>query len=180
MTDTTAATQQLFELWRRQVEQSVEAWARVMGQSPAPAPDPAAFWRPVVDQWLQAWARLFAQTPASPDALAQWKQFLDQCIEAWSKALAQAMGTEAFAQLLGRYLDQWLAAYAPLRRTADQATELALSTLGLASRAQLTALAKQLVELEERVERVEDGIQEILRRLDGAPRAPGWRPVERP
>ena len=42
--------------------------------------------------------------------------------------------------------------------------------LNLASRTQLTAVAKQIVELEERLERVEDGVQAILRRLDAKER----------
>ena len=36
----------------------------------------------------------------------------------------------------------------------------------MASRSQLTSVAKQIVELEERLERMEDGINAILKRLD--------------
>ena len=94
------ATQQLFEMWRRQFEEGAQAWARVMsgGQPPPPAAaDPTAFWKPLVDQWVQAWAGAFARTPMTPDVMPQWKQFLDQSIDAWSRALGQAMNTEAFA-----------------------------------------------------------------------------------
>jgi hypothetical protein len=45
-----------------------------------------------------------------------------------------------------------------------------LMNLNLASRTQLTGVAKQIVELEERLERVEDGVQAILRRLDAKER----------
>jgi hypothetical protein len=139
-----------------------------MGQAPPAAapPDPATFWRPLVDQWVQAWARMFAQTPVTPDIATQWKQFLDQSIEAWSQALGQAMQTEPFAQMLGRYLDQWLAAYAPARKAMEQSLDSALQTMNLASRTQLTAVARQIVELDERVERLEEGIAAILKRLD--------------
>jgi hypothetical protein len=167
-------SQQMFEMWRRQFEEGAQAWARVVGASPAPpAADPAAFWKPLVDQWVQAWAGAFARTPVTPDVMAQWKQFLDQSIDAWSRALGQAMNTEAFAQMLGRYLDQWLAASAPVRKANDQAVDAALQTLNLASRTQLTAVARQLVELDERVERVEEALGAVLRKLDEVSRTVG-------
>jgi hypothetical protein len=166
MTDT---SQQLIDLWKKQFEEGAQAWAKLLGQAPTPppaAPDPATFWRPLTEQWVQAWARMFAQTPLSPDAGAQWKQFLDQSIDAWSRALGQAMQSDVFAQLLGRYLDQWLAAYAPARKTMDQSLDTALQTLNLASRTQLSGLARQVVDLDERVERMEDTLKEIIKKLD--------------
>lgn len=164
--------QPLLDLWRKQFEEGTQAWARLVGQAPAPPSDPTAFWRPLVEQWVQAWARMFAQMPASPDVATQWKQFLDQSVETWSQALGQAMQTEAFAQMLGRYLDQWLAVYGPARKAMDQSLDTALQTMNLASRSQLTAVARQLVELDERVERLEDGIAAVLKRLDEAGRRP--------
>ena len=162
-------SQQLFDLWKKQFEDGAQAWAKLLGQAPTPAPtppDPVTFWRPLIDQWVQAWARMFAQTPMSPDVGAHWKQFLDESIEAWSRALGQAMNSDAFAQLLGRYLDQWLAVYAPARKAMDQSVDAALQTLNLASRTQLIAVARQLVELDERVERTEDTLKEIIKKLD--------------
>jgi hypothetical protein len=171
MTDASAVTSQLFEMWRRQLEDTTQAWTRLVSQAPAPPPDPLAFWRPVLNQGLEQWARMFAQTPATPDLVSQWKQFLDQWIEAWSRVLGQAMNTEAFAQLMGRSLEGWLVAQGPVKKASEQALEQAVTTLNLASRSQLTAVAKQIVELEERLERVEDGVQAILRRLDHKERA---------
>ena len=76
------------------------------------------------------------------------------------------MNTDGFAQLMGKSLEGMLAVQAPLKKQGEQAIEQAVTTLNLASRSQLTAVAKQIVELEERLERVEDGVQAILRRLD--------------
>src|SRR5438552_12358421 len=145
--DPSAASQELFDLWKRQIEEGTQAWARMMAEGPGRgAPDPAAFWRPLMDQGVAAWSRIMSQGPASPELLTQWKQFLDQWIEAWSKALGQAMGTEAFAQALGKYLDQWLATQGPARKAGEQAMESILQSLGLPSRAQVTDVARQLVE----------------------------------
>jgi hypothetical protein len=169
MADTSA--NQLFEIWKKQLEEGTQAWARLVTQTPAATPpDPFSFWRPILDQGLQNWARLFAQSPASPELMAQWKQFLDQWIEAWSRILGQAMGTEHFAKLMGQSLDQFLVAQAPLKKAADQAIEQALQSLNLPSRSQLTGVAKQIVELEDRIERIEDMLGAVLRRLDKEPK----------
>jgi len=127
--------------------------------------DPTAFWRPVLDQGVQTWAKLFAQTPATPELMTQWKQFLDQWIEAWSKVLGQAMGTEQFARMMGQSLDQMQVAAAPAKKAMDQQVEQALQALNLPSRSQLTAVAKQIVELEDRIDRLEESITAKLRRL---------------
>src|SRR5437867_12518897 len=164
---------QLFEQWRKQFEEGAQAWTRLLSQAPptTATPDPTAFWRPVLDQGVHTWAKLFAQTPATPELLTQWKQFLDQWIESWSKVLGQAMGTEQFAKLMGQSLDQLLVAQAPAKKFADQQIEQALQALNLPSRTQLTAVAKQIVELEDRIERLEDMIAAALRRLgDREPR----------
>jgi hypothetical protein len=169
----TEPTTQLFDMWRRQLEESTQAWSRMVTQAPPPgaASDPMAFWRPVLEQGLEQWARLFAQTPVSPDLMAQWKQFLDQWVEAWSRVLGQAMGTEGFAQFMGRSLEGWLSAQGPVKKAGEQAVEQTLQTLNLASRTQLTAVAKQVIDLEERLERIEDGIAAVLKRLEDKERA---------
>jgi polyhydroxyalkanoate synthesis regulator phasin len=157
---------QLFEQWRKQFEEGAQVWTRLISQTTAtPTPDPTAFWRPVLDQGVQTWAKLFAQTPATPELLTQWKQFLDQWIEAWSRVLGQAMGTDQFAKLMGQSLDQILVASAPAKKAMDQQIEQTLQALNLPSRTQLTAVAKQLVELEDRIDRLEESISAKLRRL---------------
>ena len=165
--DANTASQQMFDLWKRQIEETTRTWAEMMAAVPAPGgTDPMTFWRPVMDQGVAAWSRIMGLGPVSPDLMGQWKQFLDQWIEAWSKALSQAMGTETFARALGQYLDQWLVAQGPVKKAAEQTMETMLQTFGMPSRAQVTAVARQLVELEERLERLEDSVRAVLKRLD--------------
>jgi hypothetical protein len=167
MTDVSAASQQLFDLWKKQLDEGAQSWARALGQNPTPTPDPLSFWKPAMEHGLQMWARIFSTTPVTPDLMTQWKQFLDQSIEAWSKALTQVMSTEAYAQAMGKALEQWMTAAAPVKKQADQSLEAALQALNVPTRAQVVGLAKQLMELEERLDRLDDGIGAILRRLDG-------------
>jgi hypothetical protein len=178
---TEGAPQQLFELWKRQFEEGVQAWARLVGSTAPAAPlDAAALWRPVIEQTTQAWAHAVGQTPVNPDLVGQWKQFLDQSIDAWSRVLGQAMATEPFAQQLGRTLDQWLLAAAPVKQATDQSIDHLLQGFNLASRSQLTGVARQIVELEERIEHLEDRLGTVLRKLDEVARAVTGRPARDP
>jgi hypothetical protein len=165
-------SQQLLDMWKRQVEEGTQAWLRMMGQAQAPtaapnmAMDPQAFWRPFMDQGMAAWSKVMTQgTAPSPDLMAQWKQFLDQWIAAWSRVLEQAMGTDNFAQLMGKQLEGFLNVSAPIKKAAEQQIDASLAGLGIPSRGQVTALARHVAQVEEKIDRV-------LRRLpdSGAPR----------
>jgi len=160
-------TQQLMEMWKKQVEEGSQAWLRMLGApQPAQPLDPQAFWRPFMDQGIAAWSKAMTQGQASPDLMAQWKQFLDQWIAAWSRVLEQAMGTEAFAKTLGKQMEGFLNAASPAKKAAEQQIEGSLAGLGLPSRSQVVGLAKQVVLLEEKLEGLEDKLDAILKRLE--------------
>jgi hypothetical protein len=165
----------LFEVWRRQFEEGAQAWIRLLGQPAGAMRDPTLFWRPFIEQWGQLWGGVLGQAPMNPDLPKQWKEFFDQSIEAWARVLGQAMQTEAFAQWFGRYVEQLLVTSGPLKKAVDRWVETGLEAMNMASRTQLTAVAKQIVELDERVERLEDGVRAILMRLDDLGRRLGRR-----
>jgi hypothetical protein len=165
MADNTGA-QQLFDLWKKQVDEGTQAWLKMAGQG-QPV-DPQAFWRPFMDQGMQAWSKVMTQGTVSPDLMTQWKQFLDQWIAAWSKILEQAMGTESFAQAMGKQLEGFLSVAAPVKKAAEQQVEAGVASLGLPSRSQVIGLAKQIAGLEEKIESIEDRIDAVLARLDAA------------
>jgi hypothetical protein len=161
--------QQLFDLWKKQVEEGTQGWLQMLGQPTAPgqaaAVDPASFWRPVMDQAMAGWARVLSAGPASPELMTQWKQFLDQWINAWGKALEQAMSTDTFARAMGKQLEGFLDAAGPAKKAAEQQIEATLAGLGMPSRSQVTALAAQIVGLESKVEAIEDTLDDVLRAL---------------
>lgn len=167
-------SQQLLDMWKRQVEEGTQAWLRMMGQAPSPTPamDPQAFWRPFMDQGMAAWSKVMTQgTSPSPDLMAQWKQFLDQWIAAWSRVLEQAMGTDSFAQVMGKQLEGFLNVSGPAKKAAEQQIDASLAGLGIPSRAQVTALARHVAQVEEKIDGLEDKVDRVLRRLnDGAGR----------
>ena len=166
-------SQQLLDMWKRQVEEGTQAWLRMMGQGQAvPTMDPQAFWRPFMDQGMAAWSKVMTQgTSPSPDLMTQWKQFLDQWIAAWSRVLEQAMGTDSFAQLMGKQLEGFLNVSGPAKKAAEQQIDASLAGLGIPSRAQVTALARHVAQVEEKIDGLEDKLDRVLRRLnDGAGR----------
>ena len=158
--------QQLFDLWKKQVEEGTQQWLKMMGTPQGQTLDPQAFWRPFMDQGMAAWAKVMTQGTASPDLMGQWKQFLDQWIAAWGKALEQAMGTEAFGRVLGKQLEGLLDAASPAKKAAEQHIEAMLGGLGIPSRSQVTGIARQIVQLEEKLEGVEDRLEAVLQRLN--------------
>jgi hypothetical protein len=170
MADNTS--QQLLDMWKRQVEDGTQAWLRMMGQGPVagtPPMDPQAFWRPFMDQGMAAWSKVMTQgTAPSPDLMAQWKQFLDQWIAAWSRVLEQAMGTDTFAQMMGKQLEGFLNVSGPAKKAAEQQIDASLAGLGLPSRAQVVALARHLAQVEEKIDALEDKLDRAVRRTPDA------------
>ena len=166
MTDPTSAPDDLFAMWRKQVEAGTAAWVeaaqRMAGQGHVPnPPDPTQFWRQFTN-FGPLGASPFAGTgPVDPDVLAQWKRFLDDWLAAWSRALEQVMGTEAFAEALGKTLDQYLSVQAKARQATEQATKAGIESLGLPSREQVVGLSRQMMDLEDRIESLADQLDAL-------------------
>lgn len=119
-----------------------------------------------MDQGFAAWSQVLAKGSPSPDLLAQWKQFLDQWIAAWARVLEEAMGTEVFAQALSSYMQQWLALQAPARKVAEESMQATLQTLGIPSRGQVAEMARQLTDLQDRIEEFEDRLGAMMARVE--------------
>ena len=149
-----AGGQLLFDLWTRQVEEGSQAWLRTLGQG-QPA-DPQSFWRPFMDQGMAAWSKLMTQGPPSADLMGQWKQFLDQWIAAWSKVLEQAMGKQ---------MESFLNTSGPVKKAAEQQIDAGLAGLGLPSRSQVIGVAAQIVQLEDKVDGLEDRLDAVVKEL---------------
>jgi hypothetical protein len=169
---TQTAAQDFFELWKKQMEEGAKVWTQMVGQTQAaatPQPDPLAMWRPFMEQATQAWLNTMkagAAGPAGADMFAQGKAFLEQWISAWDKLLANTMQTEAFAQAMGKHLDQWLSAHGPARKAAAEQMETTLQAMGIPSRNQVIAVSRQLMDLDDRLEDIEDTLAALRAQLD--------------
>jgi hypothetical protein len=154
---------QLFDLWKRQVEEGSQAWLRMLGQG-QPA-DLRSFWWSFMEQGMAAWSKVMTQGPPSADLMGQWKQFLDQWIAAWSKVLEQAMGTETFARAMGKQMETFLNASGPVKKAAEQQIDAGLAGLGLPSRSQVVGVASQIVQLEDKVDGLEDRLDALAKQI---------------
>lgn len=166
MADPTSSPDDLFAMWRKQVEAGTEAWinaARQMasqGQVPNP-PDPTQFWRQFSNFGPPGASPFPGTGPIDPEVLAQWKRFLDDWLAAWSRALEQVMGTEAFAEALGKTLDQFLSVQAKARQATEHAAKAGIESLGLPTREQVVGLSRQMMDLEDRIESLADQLEAL-------------------
>jgi hypothetical protein len=146
------------------MEASTEAWSKAVGQmashgqAPMSPPDPTVFWRQFTDPGSATWASFQTAGPVDPDVLKQWRRFLDDWIAAWTKALEQAMGTDAFGEALGKTLDQFLTLQDKTQEAVQGSSKATLDALGLPSKDQIIGLSRQLMDLEDRLESLEDQI----------------------
>lgn len=152
--------QELLSMWKRSMDQGLEAWQKLAGHQQAP--DISQFWRPMFGQSLDVWTQILKQGMSSPDVLAQWKRFLDDSVEAWSKVLEQAMGTDGFAAAMGKFLDQYLNTVGPIRKNLQSSNEEFLRAMNLPSRRQMTDLASRVISLETRLEGLEERIEDLV------------------
>lgn len=168
----TVTPQAMFDIWKKQMEEGTQAWARAVAGG-GHAADPLQMWRPFMEQAAQGFAAMGKpQGIPNADFAAQWKALLDQWLAAWDQVLTKAMGTEQFAQALSSHLDQWLAVQAPLRKATKETKDAALEAMGLASRDQVVGVARQLMDLDDRLEDVETALKAVLSRLEAMAAAP--------
>lgn len=166
MADPTSDRDDLFAQWRKQVEAGTDAWIRTVRQMASqghvpPPPDPMQFWRQFSNLGPMNAPPFPGAGPVDPEVLAQWKRFLDDWIGAWSRALEKAMGTEAFAEALGKTLDQFLTIQGKARQAAERSGRAAIDAVGLPSREQVVGLSRQMMDLEDRLEALEDKIEDV-------------------
>ncbi len=166
MADPTSDRDDLFAQWRKQVEAGTDAWIKTVRQMASqghvpPPPDPMQFWRQFSNLGPMNAPPFPGAGPVDPQVLAQWKGFLDDWIAAWSGALEKAMGTEAFAEALGKTLDQFLTIQGKARQAAERSGKAAIDAVGLPSREQVVGLSRQMMDLEDRLEALEDKIEDV-------------------
>jgi len=70
---------------------------------------------------------------------------------------------------MGKQLEGFLNVSGPAKKAAEQQIDASLAGLGIPSRAQVTALARHVAQVEEKIDTLEDKLDRVLRRLnDGA------------
>jgi polyhydroxyalkanoic acid synthase PhaR subunit len=92
------------------------------------------------------------------DPFAMWKNLYDKTESQWSKAFDESMRKEDFSEWMGQFLNMYL----QYQDMVKQSTEKYLSQANVPSRADLSNLASLIVNLEAKVDNLEEMIEEDL------------------
>lgn len=158
-----------FDLWQRWLEAlpmlALNPGVFAAAQS---ASDPfglTARWREMVAAWGVAMRGPDATAGAAPGATPEtppgdpWtllRQWYETASAGWSQELERALGSAAFAQASGRFLE----ASATATRAARRAAEEQLKALQMPSRADIARVAGLVVQLEAKVDRIEEALED--------------------
>ena len=141
-------------------------------------PDFATAWQESWEDWARAWAGLVQSTPEGekppPTPTEAWKRSMDRWLNAWGSFLEETMTTPAFAAASGQTLNRVLDVQKPLRDSTETAMQRWLEAVNMPSRADFVRLARQindvnarLDELGDRLEAIEDALVVLTQRQDG-------------
>src|SRR5947209_13414074 len=91
-----------------------------------------------------------------PDPFTFFREWYNATSETWSKAAEEAVGSEQFMELNKRFLESYSAFY----KTFRLANEEYFRNLQLPTRSDITRVAELVVALEEKVDRIEDTLED--------------------
>ena len=141
------------EAWKEFNESASRMWSLTPQGSKEAAADPYGL--------FQSWQQFFDSTTQggkniSADPFAIFKQWYDATSESWSKTVGEAIATEQFAEAIGRFLDSFTSFTIMFRRANEQY----FSNLQLPTRSDIARVATLIVNLEEKVDRIEDTLND--------------------
>jgi polyhydroxyalkanoic acid synthase PhaR subunit len=90
------------------------------------------------------------------DPFDMWKQFYDKAEEEWNHTIDQSMHKEEFSKWMGHYLNGYLQVQELTQKTASKYLEQA----NIPSRQDLVHVSSLVVNLEEKVDRLEQTVEE--------------------
>jgi polyhydroxyalkanoic acid synthase PhaR subunit len=127
----------------------MQNWRKGLNMQELPAP-----WLAMMEEVR---AKMQMEENSTVDPITVLKQWYDTSSEKWSKASGDAIGTEQFVEAMSYILE----CYASFSRMFRQACEAYFSNLQLPTRSDIARLAGLVVNLEEKVDRIEDSLEYI-------------------
>jgi polyhydroxyalkanoic acid synthase PhaR subunit len=137
------------EAWTHWIDAAMGNWHKGMDMQELPAP-----WLEMMEE-VRALMQREENTTVDPITVLQ--HWYDTSGEKWSKAFGDAIGTERFVEAMSYILES----YASFARMFRQASEAYFSNLQLPTRSDIARLAGLVVNLEEKVDRIEDSLEPI-------------------
>jgi polyhydroxyalkanoic acid synthase PhaR subunit len=134
------------EFWKSWFDATTEAWKNVASM------DSSGF----ATQWLEmvedARARLLAGENIPADPFTFFKQWYEATSETWAKVVGDVIGSEKFMENASHFLES----YSSFTRTFSHASEEYFRSLQLPTRSDIARVAELVVNLEEKVDQIED------------------------
>jgi polyhydroxyalkanoic acid synthase PhaR subunit len=141
------------EAWKHWFEATTDVWKKAA----EPGTDPLG----LTTQWLEmmeeARTKLSAGGALPADPFTFLKQWYDATNETWSKAVGEIIGTEKFMEMGSQFLES----YASFTRTFNRASEAYFSRLQLATRSDIARVAELVVNLEDKVDRLDKEFEDF-------------------
>jgi hypothetical protein len=97
------------------------------------------------------------------DPTGMFKTMRDGNMDAWSKMMIQMVNTDAYARATAALLDSWLTGSAPFRKMVETTMTQVLVNFNMPIRADITALAERLTNIELRLDDLEAEVRETRR-----------------
>lgn len=137
------------EAWTQWVDAAMRNWRKGMDMQELPAP-----WLEMMEE---VHAKMQMEENTNVDPITVLKHWYDTSGEKWSKSFGDAIGTERFVEAMSYMLES----YASFSSMFRQACEAYFSNLQLPTRSDIARLAGLVVNLEEKVDRIEDSLEHI-------------------
>jgi polyhydroxyalkanoic acid synthase PhaR subunit len=141
------------EIWSQWLEASVDIW-RKAAEGGA---DPLGFTTQWLEMMEEARARILAEGNIPADPFTFIKQWYDATSETWAKVIGDIIGTDRFMESAKDFLESYTSFY----RTFRRANEEFFRNLQLPTRSDIARVAELVVELEDKVELIEDTLEDF-------------------
>ena len=137
------------EAWAHWSDAAMQHWRKGMDMQELPAP-----WLEMMEEVR---ATMQIEENANVDPVTVLKHWYDTSGEKWAKVFGDAIVTRRFVEAMSYILES----YTSFSRMFRQASEAYFSALQLPTRSDIARLAGLVVNLEEKVDRIEDSLEQI-------------------
>jgi len=141
------------ELWNQWYEATVGAWK----QAVARGGDPLGLTTPWLDLMEELRRRIMSTDVLPKDPFTFFKEWYDTTSGTWAEVVDDMLGSEKFVESASPFLE----VYATFVKTLRRANEEYFKNLQIPTRSDITRVAEMVVTLEEKVDYIEDGIEDM-------------------
>src|SRR6266566_4707668 len=145
------------DFWKQWSETSTAMWTNVLEGGKGTFVDPYGLYRPWLHSIEVAQEQMKESAKGTIEPTELRKQWYEAAIGAWAKAVGDIIGNEKFVENASQFIESYTSYYMATRR----ANEDYFRNLQLPTRSDLARVAEIIVALEEKVDRLDDALDDI-------------------